>query len=124
MLRTHTGLQNWNKKNVYDKHLCEINPIRIDIPCIKIAKSKPLFEKYRMAIKRDKYAIEFQKYDAIKRNQILFDFMLRMFNHLTQLYVEKKSILIDTILKYQSRDEIAKENKKPNRYNKTRNLNK
>ena len=68
MLRIHTGLQNQNKKNAYDKHLREINPIGIDISCIKIAKSELLFEKYRMALKRDKDAIEFQKDDAINRN--------------------------------------------------------
>ena len=43
-----------------------------------------------MALKRDKYAIEIQKDDAIKRNQISFDFMLRIFNHLNELYVKEK----------------------------------
>ena len=37
--------------------------------------------------------------------------MLRMFNHLNQVYEKEKSLLIDTILKYQSRKESAKENK-------------
>ena len=73
-----------------------------------------------MALKRDKDAIEIQKDDAIKRNQIFFDFMLRMFNNLNQLYDKKKSLLIHTILKYQSRNESAKEVLKPNKYNKTR----
>ena len=50
--------------------------------------------------------------------------MLRMFNHINQLCVKEKSLFIDTILKYQSRNEIAKEVEKPNRYNKTRNENK
>ena len=50
--------------------------------------------------------------------------MLRMLNNLTQIYVNERSLLIDTILKDQSRDESAKENKKPNRYNKIRNVNK
>ena len=68
-----------------------------------------LFEKYRMALKRDKYAIEIQKDDAIKRNQIFFDFMLRMLNHLKKLYEKETILLIDTILKYQSRNESAKE---------------
>ena len=123
MLRIHTGLRKWNKKNLYDKHLREINPIGIDIPCIKIAKSELLFEKYRMDIKRDKDAIEIQKDDEIKSNRFFY-FMLRIFNHLTQLYVNEISLLIDTILKYQSRDDIAKEVEKPNRDNKTRNVNK
>ena len=77
-----------------------------------------------MAIKRYKDVIEIQKDDAIKRKRIFFDFMLRMFNHLNELYVKEKFLLIDTILKYQSRNESAKEVKKPNRYNNTRNGNK
>ena len=47
-----------------------------------------MFEKYRTALKRDRDAIEIQKNDAIKSNQIFFDFMLRMFNHLNELYVK------------------------------------
>ena len=86
MLRIHTGLRKWNNKNVYYKYLRKINPIGIDKPCINISKSELLFEKYRMAIKRDKDAIEFQKDDAINRDQIFFDFTLRIFNHLNQLY--------------------------------------
>ena len=61
---------------------------------------------------------------TIKRDQIFFNFMLRMFNHLNQFYVNQKILLIDTILKYQSRNESAKEVEKPNRYNNTRNGNK
>ena len=76
-----------------------------------------------MALKRDKYSIGFQKDDAINRNRIFFDFMPRMFNHLTQLYVKEKNLLIDTILKYQPRDESAKEVEEPNRYNNTINGN-
>ena len=72
MLRIHTGLRKWNKNNVYDIHLRENNPIGIDQPCIKIANSELLFEEYRMALKPDKDAIEFQKDDAINRNQIVF----------------------------------------------------
>ena len=74
-----------------------------------------------MALKREKDVIEIKKDDAIKRYQIFFDFILRMFNHLNELYVKEKSLLINTILKYQSNNEIAKEVEKPNRYNKTRN---
>ena len=36
--------------------------------------------------------------------------MLRMFYHLNQLYEKEKSLIIDTILKYQSMKESAKEN--------------
>ena len=53
-----------------------------------------LFEKYRMALKQDKYAIEIQKDDAIKRNRIFFDFMLRIFNNLNKLYYKEKSLPI------------------------------
>ena len=65
MLRIHTGLQKLNKNNEYDKHLRDINPIGINKLCIKIAKSELLFEKDRMALKRDKDAIKIQKDDAI-----------------------------------------------------------
>ena len=80
----------------------------IDQPCIKIANNEVLFEKYRMALKQDKDAIEIQGDGAIKRNRLFFDFMLRMFNNLNQLYEKEKSLLIYTILKYQSRKESAK----------------
>ena len=63
-----------------------------------------------MALKRDKDAIEIQKDDAIKHNLLFFDFMLRMFNHLNQLYEKEKSLLIYTILTYQLRNESAKKN--------------
>ena len=84
------------------------NPVGINRPCIKISENEVLFEKYRIDIKRDKDSIEIQRDDAIKRNRLFFDFMLRMFNHLNQLYEKEKSLLIDTILKYQSRKEGAK----------------
>ena len=50
--------------------------------------------------------------------------MLTMFNHINQLYEKENILLIDTIFKYQLRNESAKEVKKPNRYNNTRNGNK
>ena len=62
-----------------------------------------------MALKRDKDAIEIQGDDAIKRNRLFFDFILRMFNLLNQLYEKEKGLLIDKILKYQSRKTSAKE---------------
>ena len=94
MLRIHTGLRKWNKNDQYHILLRENNPIIIDQPCINISNSEVLFEKYRMALKGEKYAIEIQKYDAIKHNQIFFDFMLRIFNHLNQLYEKEKSPLV------------------------------
>ena len=73
MLRIHTGLQKWNNNNVYHIDLRDNNSIEIDQPCIKIANSEVLFEKYRMDLKRDKDAIEIQKDDAIKRKRLFFD---------------------------------------------------
>ena len=61
-------MQKWNKNKVYDIHLLKINPIIIHQPCIIITKSEVLFEKYRMALKRENDAIEIQKGDALKRN--------------------------------------------------------
>ena len=108
MLRIHTGLWKCNKNNVYDIHIRENNSIGIFQPCIRIANSKVFIE-----IKKD---------DAIKRN--CFFFMLRMSNHVNQLYEKQKSLLTDTIFKYKLRNESAKEVKKPNWYNKTRRINK
>ena len=110
MLRIHTGLRKWNKKNRSHILHRDNNPIGIDQPCIKIANSEVLFEKYRMALKRDKDSIEIQMDDAINRIRLFFDFMLRMFNHINQLYEKEKSLLVYTILTYQSRKESAKEN--------------
>ena len=59
-----------------------------------------LFEKHRIAIKRDKDAIDIDGEDAINRNRLFFDFILRMFDHINQLYEMEKSLLIDAILKY------------------------
>ena len=89
---------------------CNKNPVVINRPCIKISENEVLFEKYRMALKRDKDATEIQGDDVIKRNRLFFDFMLRMFNHLNQLYEQEKSLLIYKILQYQSSKESAKEN--------------
>ena len=86
MLRIHTGLRKWNNKYQHHVLLCDNNPMGIIQPCIKIENDEVLFETYRMALKPDKDAIEIQKYDAIKRNRLLFDFLLRMFNRLNQLY--------------------------------------
>ena len=57
-----------------------------------IAKNEVLFEQYRIALKRDKDAIDIEGEDAINRNRLFFNLMLRMFDHLNQLYdMEKKS---------------------------------
>ena len=62
------------------------NQVGINQPCIMIANNEVLFEKYRMALKRDKDAIEIQGDYEIKRNRLFFDLLLRMFDHLNQLY--------------------------------------
>ena len=73
--------------------LHENNPLGIKKPCIMIANNEVLFEQYRISIKRDKDAIDIQGEDEIKRNQLFFDFMLRMFDHLNQLYEKEKVFL-------------------------------
>ena len=87
-----------------------MNPLGIDQPCLKIAKYELLFEKYRIALKRDKDAIDIYGNDAIDSHQLVLDFMLRMFDNLNQLYEMEKSLLIDAILKYHLRNEIDEEN--------------
>ena len=98
-----------------------MNPFHICVPYIKISKSELLFEQYRMALNRDKYDIEVQNDDAIKRNQIYFDFMQQMFNSLDGLYLCKKYLLINTIRNDQWRKQSAAENEKLNREKKPRN---
>ena len=66
--------------------------------------------KYRIALKPDKDAIDIDGDDAIDSHQIFFDLMLRMFDHLNQLYEMGKSLLIDEILKYHLRKDIDEEN--------------
>ena len=62
-----------------------------------IAKNEVLFEQYRIALKRDKYAIDIDGDDAIDSHRLVFDFMLRMFDRLNQLYeIEKVFLLIQS----------------------------
>ena len=71
-----------------------MNPLGIDRPCLKIAKDEFLFEKYRIALKWDKDAIDIDGNDAIDSHRLVFDFMLRMFDHLNQLYEMEKVFLL------------------------------
>ena len=71
-----------------------MNCLGIDRPCLKIAKDELLFEKYRIALKRDKDAIDIDREDTINSNRIFFDFMLRMFDHINQLYEMEKVFLL------------------------------
>ena len=75
-----------------------MNPFEIGKPFIIISRRELLFETYTMAPKQDKYYIEVQNDDAIKRNRIFFDFMQRTFNRLDVLYLHEKSLLINTII--------------------------
>ena len=86
-----------------------MNPLGIDRPCLDIASNELFFEKYRIDLKRDTDAIDIDGDDAIDSHRLVFNFMLRMFDHINQLYEMGKSLLIDTILKYHSRKESAKE---------------
>ena len=71
-----------------------MNPQGINRPCQKIAKDELLFEKYRIALKQDKDAIDIDGNDAIDSYRLFFDFMLRMFDHLNQLYETEKVFLL------------------------------
>ena len=55
-------------REMYLTFILKTNPFDIRVPCVKIAKSELLFEKYRMIINWDKYNIEVLNDDAIKRN--------------------------------------------------------
>ena len=69
MLRIHTGLQKWTKKDRFNIILRDMNPLVIKQPCIMIAENEVLFEQYIIALKRDKYAIDIEGEDEIKCNR-------------------------------------------------------
>ena len=87
-----------------------MNPLGINRPCLKIASNWFLFEKYRIALQRNKDSIDIDEDDAIDSHRLVFDFMPRMFDHLNRLYEMGKSLLIDAILKYHLRNESDEEN--------------
>ena len=97
MFKIHTGLRKWTKNDRSHILLKKMNPLRIDRPCLKIASNELLFEKYRIALKRDKDAIDIDGDDIIDSHRLVFGFMLIMFDRLNQLYEIEKSILIDAI---------------------------
>ena len=94
MLRIHTDLRKWNKKDQFHIFLRDKNALGIKRPCIMIAKNEVLFEQYRIGLKREKDAIDIEGEDAIKCNRFFFNFMLRMFDHLNQLYDMEKVFLL------------------------------
>ena len=94
MLRIHTGLRKWTKNDRFHILLKKMNPLGIDRPCLNIAKDELLFKKYRIALKRDKDAIDIDGNDSINSHRLVFDFMLRMFDHLNQLYKMEKVFLL------------------------------
>ena len=56
--------------------------------------------------------------DANNSHQLVFDFMLSMFDHINQLYEMRKTLLIDAILKYYLRkysDEVNSSEPSPSR---------
>ena len=107
MLRIHTGLRKWSKRNVLDLYLKKKNPFDIGVTWINIAKSELLFEQYRMDLNREKYNIEVWNDDAIKCNRVFFDFIQQMFNNLDGFYLHKRCLMIYTIIQYQLRKQIA-----------------
>ena len=58
MLKIHTGLRKFTKEDRFYILLKKMNPQGINRPCQKIAKDEMLFEKYRIALKREKDAID------------------------------------------------------------------
>ena len=70
MLRIHTGLQKWSKRNRFDLHLKQMNLFNICVSSIKITKSALLFKIYIMVLNGYKYNIEVRNDDAIKPNRI------------------------------------------------------
>ena len=94
MLRIHIGMRKWTKKYQFHIILRDMNLLGIDQPCLTIANNEVFFEKYRMALKQEKDAIDIDGEDAINSNRLFFDFMLRMFDHINQLYEMEKVFLL------------------------------
>ena len=68
MLRIHTGLRKWTKKDQFHIIIRDMNPLGIKQPCLTIAKNEVLFEQYIIAPKRDKDENDIDGEDAINRN--------------------------------------------------------
>ena len=110
ILKINTGLCKKTNKDRFHIILKKMNPLVIDWPYLDITSNKLLFEKYRIALKRDKDAIDIDGDGAIDSHRLVFDFMLRIFDNLNQLYEMEKSLLFDAILKYYLRNESDEEN--------------
>ena len=94
MLKIHTGLRKLTNNDRFHILLKKMNPLGIDRPCQKIAKDEMLFEKYRIALKQDKDAIDIDGNDAINSHRLFLDFMLRMFDNLNKLYEMENFFLL------------------------------
>ena len=109
MLMIHTCLWKWSKTNLFDLYLKKMNTFGIHEPCIKLANNELIFEQYIKALNQGKYDIEVRNDDAIKRNQIFFDFMQQIFNRLDGFYSREMCFLIEAIKEYQMRKQSALE---------------
>ena len=87
-------MRKWTKNDWFNLILNNMNQLGIDRPCLKISINEFLFEKYIIALKRDKDEIDIDGDDSINSHPLDFDFMLRMFDHLNQLYEMEKVFLL------------------------------
>ena len=71
LLRIHTGLRKWNKKDLFHIVLRDMNSLGSKQPCLTIANIEVLFEQYRIALKRGEDAIDIDGNDLINRNRLL-----------------------------------------------------
>ena len=72
MLKIHTGLRKFTKEDQFHILLKKINPQGINQPCQKIEKDEMLSEKYRIALNRDKYAIDIDGNDVFDSYRFFF----------------------------------------------------
>ena len=70
MLKIHIGLRRLTKNDRFHILLKKMNPLGIDRPCLEIANNELLFEIYRIALKRDKDAIDINGNDAFDSYQL------------------------------------------------------
>ena len=60
IIRIHTGLRQWNKKDQFHMLLCDKNPLGINQPCIKIAENEVFFENIEWLLSGAQIPLKFK----------------------------------------------------------------
>ena len=115
LLRLHTGVRKFCRRNLYDLHLEAMNPFGVSESCAAIKTDPSLFEKYRVALTRDRYDIDLREDDAIERYKNFFYFVNRSFKHLGYLFNEERFHIIAAMrenAKFEDEKQLNKKSEK------------